>query len=73
MRAYQLGLGEYEVRSWHGWHRHITLVLAAQTFLTVLRYLAEPVINSPTPTPFLTTASTRTMTAIIAARGLLSG
>lgn len=68
-----LGLGEYEVRSWHGWHRHITLVLAAQTFLTVLRDLAEPVINSPTPTPFLTTASTRTMTAFKAARGLLSG
>lgn len=67
-----LGLGEYEVRSWHGWHRHITLVLAAQTFLTVLRYLAEPVINSPTPTPFLMTASTHTMTAFKAARGLLS-
>lgn len=69
----QLGLGEYEVRSWHGWHRHITLVLAAQTFLTVLRYLAEPVINSPTPTPFLTGATTRTMTTFKAARGLLSG
>lgn len=57
----------------HGWHRHITLVLAAQTFLTVLRHLAEPAINPPTPTPFLTTGSTRTMTAFQAARGLLSG
>ena len=56
----------------HGWHRHITLVLAAQTFLTVLRHLAEPVINSPTPTPFLTSASTRNMTAFLVARGLLS-
>ena len=57
----------------HGWHRHITLVLAAQTFLSVLRYLAEPVINPPTSTPFLTPATTATMTAIIEARGLLSG
>ncbi|WP_143167711.1 hypothetical protein [Chroogloeocystis siderophila] len=45
----QLGLGEYEVRSWHSWHRHITLVLAAQTFLTVLRHEAEPVVNGTTP------------------------
>jgi hypothetical protein len=28
----QLGLGDYEVRSWTGWYRHITLVLAAGAF-----------------------------------------
>lgn len=38
----QLGLADYEVRSWVGWHRHTTLVLAAQTFLTVLRDQVEP-------------------------------
>lgn len=38
----QLGLADYEVRSWVGWHRHMTLVLAAQTFLTVLRTQVEP-------------------------------
>jgi len=38
----QLGLADYEVRSWVGWHRHMTLVLAAQTFLTVLRAQVEP-------------------------------
>lgn len=38
----QLGLADYEVRSWVGWHRHMTLVLAAQTFLTVLRDQVEP-------------------------------
>ena len=53
-----LGLGEYEVRSWQGWHRHITLVLAAQTFLTVLRHSSEPAINRTTPPlPLVTTGS----------------
>jgi SRSO17 transposase len=38
----QLGLADYEIRSWTGWHRHMTLVLAAQVFLTVLRDQVEP-------------------------------
>lgn len=33
----QVGLDEYEVRSWHGWHRHITLACLAHAFLTVVR------------------------------------
>jgi SRSO17 transposase len=33
----EVGLDEYEVRSWHGWYRHITLCMLAQAFLTVLR------------------------------------
>ena len=41
----QLGLADYEVRSWTGWHRHITLVLAAQVFLTRLRAEVEPIIE----------------------------
>jgi SRSO17 transposase len=31
----ELGLDHYEVRSWTGWHRHITLALWAHAFLTV--------------------------------------
>ena len=31
-----LGLDYCEVRSWHGWHRQITLVMAAATFLAKL-------------------------------------
>lgn len=34
-----LGLDHYEVRSWHGWHRHMTLVMAAAAFLA--RLVAE--------------------------------
>ena len=29
----ELGLDEYEVRTWHGWYRHITLVMLAQACL----------------------------------------
>ncbi|HYQ91620.1 MAG TPA: hypothetical protein VES89_05975 [Candidatus Competibacteraceae bacterium] len=32
-----LGLDQYEVRSWTGWYRHITLVLAAQAFLVAIQ------------------------------------
>jgi SRSO17 transposase len=32
----EVGLDEYEVRSWQGWYRHITLCMLAQAFLTVL-------------------------------------
>jgi SRSO17 transposase len=31
------GLDEYEVRSWAGWHRHITLSLFAHAVLAVIR------------------------------------
>jgi len=33
----EVGLDEYEVRSWHGWYRHMTLALFAQGLLTVLK------------------------------------
>jgi len=33
----EVGLDQYEVRSWHGWHRHITLALLAHAFLSVMR------------------------------------
>jgi SRSO17 transposase len=32
-----LGLDRYEVRSWTGWYRHMTLVLAAQAFLAAIQ------------------------------------
>ena len=33
----ECGLDEYEVRSWTGWHRHVTLSLLAHAYLTVVR------------------------------------
>jgi SRSO17 transposase len=33
----QLGLDEYEVRSWAGWHHHVTLCLLANLFLLELQ------------------------------------
>jgi SRSO17 transposase len=32
-----LGMGDYEVRSWRGWHHHMTLCLLAHFFLVRLR------------------------------------
>jgi SRSO17 transposase len=31
------GLDEYEVRSWTGWHRHVTLSMFAHAMLAVIR------------------------------------
>jgi len=33
----EVGLDEYEVRSWHGWYRHITLSMLSLAFLAALR------------------------------------
>jgi SRSO17 transposase len=33
----EVGLDHYEVRSWTGWHRHITLAMWALALLTVMR------------------------------------
>lgn len=37
----EAGLDEYEVRSWGGWYRHITLSMLAHTFLVVTRMHAH--------------------------------
>lgn len=33
----EVGLDHYEVRSWTGWYRHITLAMVAQAFLVLIR------------------------------------
>jgi SRSO17 transposase len=37
----EVGLDEYEVRKWDGWHRHVTLRLLAHAYLAVVRSVAE--------------------------------
>ena len=36
----EVGLDEYQVRRWVGWHRHITLTMLAHAFLAVIRSYA---------------------------------
>jgi SRSO17 transposase len=36
----EVGLDEYEVRSWTGWHRHVTLAMLAHAYLAVVREVA---------------------------------
>lgn len=36
----EVGLDHYEVRSWTGWHRHVTLAMLALAFLTAVRAAA---------------------------------
>jgi SRSO17 transposase len=40
----EVGLDEYEVRSWHGWYRHMTLSMLSLSFLTALRACGEETI-----------------------------
>ena len=37
----ETGLDEYEVRSWHGWYRHVTLSMLALAFLSAVRAQAD--------------------------------
>lgn len=41
----ELGLDHNETRSWHGWHRHVSLVMLAFAMMTTIRYRA----NAATP------------------------
>lgn len=36
----EVGLGQYEVRSFIGWHRHVTLAMLAHAYLAALRRAA---------------------------------
>jgi SRSO17 transposase len=43
----EVGLAHYEVRSWHGWYRHITLALFAHAFLAAIRSAGLEVQKTP--------------------------
>ena len=37
----ELGLDHNETRSWHGWHRHVSLVMLAFAMMAVVRHRAN--------------------------------
>ena len=37
----ELGLDHNESRSWHGWHRHVSLVMLAFAMMAAIRYHAN--------------------------------
>jgi SRSO17 transposase len=46
----EVGLADYEVRSWTGWYRHITLALLSHAILAVARKVAEGAPKKSHPT-----------------------
>ncbi len=49
----ELGLDHNETRSWHGWHRHVSLVMLAFAMMAVIRHRAnaEPALKKTLPRP----------------------
>lgn len=65
----EVGLDQYEVRSWTGWYRHITLAMWAYALLTTLRAAHLPPEARPKKTPPSSMPSS--LAAFKASRGLL--
>jgi SRSO17 transposase len=64
----EVGLDHYEVRSWTGWYRHITLAMWAYALLTVLRAANLPPEEGPKKTGALPQSSS--LAAFKTTRGL---
>jgi len=45
----ELGLDHNESRSWHGWHRHVSLVMLAFAMMAAIRHHANRPALSKTP------------------------
>jgi SRSO17 transposase len=61
----ELGLAHNETRSWHGWHRHVSLVMLAFAMMTAVRHHANQM--PPPPPPQKTTRTARRTTTVTAA------
>jgi SRSO17 transposase len=67
----EVGLDEYEVRTYQGWYRHITLACLAHAFLTVLRaHGLDPLTEPEKKTT--TTQRPSSLSTFKAKRGLMS-
>ena len=67
----EVGLDHYEVRSWTGWYRHMTLAMWAGAFLSVVR--AEEGAEATPKKGAQTAAARSSLAAFKARRGLQSG
>jgi SRSO17 transposase len=47
----ELGLDDYEGRRWHGFHRHVALVMLAHSYLALQRSYGEAAIRPPPVAP----------------------
>jgi len=55
----ELGLEHNESRSWHGWHRHVSLVMLAFAMLATIRHHANQPVASQTPIRLTQSRKTR--------------
>jgi SRSO17 transposase len=68
----EVGLDDYEVRSWGGWYRHMTLCLVAHSFLTTARLELNAMQEATDPGSSLSsTAPTDTQESLPAPPGRL--
>jgi SRSO17 transposase len=47
----EFGLDHNETRSWHGWHRHVSLVMMAFAMMAAIRHQANQAAPKKTPIP----------------------
>jgi SRSO17 transposase len=57
----ELGLDHNETRSWHGWHRHVSLVMLAFAMLAIIRHRANA--STPPKIPICLAQTRRTSSA----------
>jgi SRSO17 transposase len=57
----ELGLDHNETRSWHGWHRHVSLVMLAFAMMAAIQHQA----NKPTPKKTKSSATPRHPTSSV--------
>lgn len=63
-QAKAIGLDQYEVRSWQGWRRHITLCLLAHALLAVTHAAAAQAAGRGPPQPLATPPHSRDTTEV---------
>jgi SRSO17 transposase len=57
----EFGLDHNETRSWHGWHRHVSLVMLAFAMMVAIQHRA----NKPAPKKTKTSATPRSATSSV--------